>query len=436
MVIIPSFHCCISDPPSRLSGCFACHRLQINSHSRQPHEFSVLLPGCGLPPGCLVWCGVACGVKSRAGNNFFMGFTVGNLTNQSSLLVMNQHDSGRREFCRKILTMSCAGILPLNAEHSFMNSVQRKSSNDFQPGYLKLHASGELKARAEVLWEMMRSCRLCPRECDKNRLGGGKGDYCNATGQLQVSSYNPHFGEEKPLVGRNGSGTIFMTNCSMLCVFCINWEISQRGSGRDTSIRQLSNMMLQLQKTGCHNINIVSPTHYSAHLLYALDDAAGRGLVLPVVYNTSGWERLEVLHLLDGIIDIYLSDFKYFDPEMADKYSPGAASYPEITKSAVIEMNRQVGVADPMKNNGILQRGLIIRHLVMPNKVSGTSELMAWIAANLPRDTYINLMSQYTPVFNARLYPEISRRITVREYQEAVRSANAAGLTNLDLQGA
>jgi putative pyruvate formate lyase activating enzyme len=157
---------------------------------------------------------------------------------------------------------------------------------------------------------------------------------------------------------------------------------------------------------------------------------------LPVAYNTSGWERLEILQLLDGIIDIYLSDFKYFEPEMADKYSPGAESYPEITKRAIIEMNRQVGVADASKNRGILQRGLIIRHLVMPNNVGGTARVMKWIADNLPANTYVNLMSQYTPAFNAHEYPEISRRLTVKEYRDAVSAATDAGLTNIDIQGA
>jgi putative pyruvate formate lyase activating enzyme len=317
-----------------------------------------------------------------------------------------------------------------------MNPDVVNNLGDFEPGYLKLHRRGELRVRAKIMWDMMRTCRLCPRECEQDRIRGQKGDYCKATSQLQVSSFNPHFGEEKPLVGKNGSGTIFFTNCALLCVFCINWDISQQGAGQDVSTRQLSNMMLQLQKIGCHNINLVTPTHYSPHILLALDDAASRGLTLPVAYNTSGWERLEILQLLDGIIDIYLSDFKYFDPEMADKYSPGAESYPEITSRAIIEMNRQVGVADASKNRGILQRGLIIRHLVMPNNVGGSASLMKWIADNLPANTYVNLMSQYTPAFNAHDYPEISRRLTVKEYRDAIKAATAAGLTNIDIQGA
>ena len=363
---------------------------------------------------------------------------------------MDALQSKRRDFCRKFASLSLAGLLPIpalaacffdpstrnsNRSHENMSAILESSSGDFEPGYIKLHRTGELKARAEVMWDMMSACRLCPRECENDRIRGQKGDYCNATAQLRVSSFNPHFGEERPLVGRNGSGTIFFTHCAMLCVFCINWEISQGGAGRNYSIKQLSDMMLQLQRIGCHNINVVTPTHYAPHILLALDGAASRGLKLPVAYNTSGWERLEILHLLDGVIDIYLADFKYFDSDMANKYSPGADTYPEITKKALVEMNRQVGIADPHANRGILQRGLIIRHLVMPNNVGGSGDLLGWIAENLPKETYVNIMSQYRPMFNAHDYPEISRRLTVREYRDAVAAARNAGLINLDIQG-
>jgi putative pyruvate formate lyase activating enzyme len=193
-------------------------------------------------------------------------------------------------------------------------------------------------------------------------------------------------------------------------------------------------MMLRLQEIGCHNINIVTPTHYSAAILKALDIAAEEGLRLPVVYNTSGWERLEILSLLDGIVDIYLPDFKYWDSDLSAKYSSGAENYPEITREAILEMHRQVGVAIPAKN-GIMQRGLMIRHLVMPNNTSGSKEIMDWIAGNLPKDTYVNIMAQYSPVYKAYDFPEISRRITGREYEQVVRRAKEIGLTNLDIQG-
>lgn len=304
---------------------------------------------------------------------------------------------------------------------------------DFEPAYLALHRSGELKKRGEALWARMRRCDLCPRECGAKRLEGQKG-VCGSDAKLFVSSHHAHFGEEAPLVGRWGSGTVFLTNCALRCVFCINWEISQGGRGRGTTIDELASMMLALQDEGCHNINLVTPTHYSPHILLAADRAAAGGLRLPLVWNTCGWEKLEILKTLDGVVDIYLPDFKYADAAMAEKYSAGAATYPDITKAALIEMNRQVGVAKPAKD-GLLYRGVIIRHLVMPNRVAGTKQVVEWIAANLPKDTYVNLMSQYTPAYKAHDYPEIARRITRGEYEEAVAWARAAGLTNLELQG-
>ena len=308
------------------------------------------------------------------------------------------------------------------------------TGSGFEPAYLKLHKAGELKKRAEKLWAIMENCQLCPRRCGVNRLKGMKG-FCQAPGaNLVVSSFHPHFGEERPLVGKGGSGTIFLTHCNLRCVFCQNWEISQLGVGSERDIDDLAGMMLRLQRIGCHNINTVTPTHYSALILKALDIAAERGLRLPIVYNTSGWERLEILEILDGIVDIYLPDFKYWDSALSAKYSSGAESYPEVTKAAILEMNRQVGVAKPAKD-GIMQRGLMIRHLVMPNNVGGSEKIMEWIAENLPKDTYVNIMAQYNPVYKAYDYPELSRRITGREYKKVVKKAQEMGLTNLDIQG-
>jgi len=303
----------------------------------------------------------------------------------------------------------------------------------FEPGYAGLQATGELKRRGQTLWESMRQCRLCPRECGARRLDGEAG-FCGASSRLAIASYHPHFGEERPLVGRGGSGTVFFTHCSLRCVFCINWEISQGGDGSPASVESLAEMMLRLQARGCHNINIVTPTHYAAHLLLALDLAAARGLRVPLVYNTHGWERLEILRLLDGVVDIYLPDFKYSDPQMAARYSSGADTYPEVTRVALIEMNRQVGVARPAAD-GLMYRGLMIRHLVMPNDVSGSKQVFEWIAASLPKDTYVNVMSQYRPMHRASEYPAIARPLLRREYEQAVGWARAAGLTNLDLQG-
>jgi putative pyruvate formate lyase activating enzyme len=302
-----------------------------------------------------------------------------------------------------------------------------------EPSYLELHKTGELKARGERLWQLMEHCSLCPRMCDVNKLKGETG-YCGAGSELMISSFHQHFGEEASLVGRFGSGTIFMTHCSLRCVFCCNWEISQGGRGDKTAIEDMANMMLTLQEKGCGNINVVTPTHYSPHIILALDTAAHKGLHIPLVYNTCGWERVEVLKQLEGIVDIYLPDFKYADSEMAGRYSSDAYSYPEMTRKALLEMHRQVGVAVPEKD-GLMHRGLMIRHLVMPNNVSGSKEVVSWIAENLPRNTYVNIMSQYQPLYKARDYPKIARRISRDEYTEVVDWARKAGLTNLDVQG-
>jgi putative pyruvate formate lyase activating enzyme len=307
------------------------------------------------------------------------------------------------------------------------------TDSGFEPAYLKLQRSGELKKRGQAMWKSMESCRLCHRECGVNRLEGEEG-FCRSSAQLEVSSYHPHFGEERPLVGKNGSGTIFFTNCGLRCVFCINWEINHEGKGSRRSIEDLARMMLRLQEKGCHNVNLVTPTHYPAHILLALDMAASKGLRLPLVYNTCGWERVEVLKKLDGVVDIYLPDFKYGDGKMAAKYSSGAGTYPEGTKAALLEMQRQVGVARPAPD-GLMYRGLMIRHLVMPNDVSGTRQVMEWIGQNLPKDTYVNIMSQYRPMYKAHSYPKIARGIMRSEYAAALQAARDAGLSRLDIQG-
>jgi putative pyruvate formate lyase activating enzyme len=258
--------------------------------------------------------------------------------------------------------------------------------------------------------------------------------FCGGTSELETASFHPHIGEEDSLVGDFGSGTVFFSNCNLRCVFCINWEISQGGRGDATSLESLAGMMMQLQNMGCHNINIVTPTHYSPHVLLGLNIAASRGLRVPLVYNTNGWERLEILEKLDGVVDIYLPDFKYAESAMAARFSSGADSYPEVTKAALLEMNRQVGVATPAAD-GLMYRGLMIRHLVMPNDVGGSKDVMTWIAENLPLDTYVNIMSQYRPMFKASDYSEIDRPLNRREYREVVEHAQQLGLTNLDIQG-
>ena len=341
----------------------------------------------------------------------------------------------RRSFLEKTAKLYFSvGLSPLFLDFGEAEASVYTGGSGFEPAYLKLHRTGELKKRAEKLWAIMESCRLCPRRCGANRHKGKRG-VCRAPGmKLVISAAHPHFGEERPLVGKGGSGTIFLAHCNLRCAFCQNWEIAHLGRGAERSIDDFAGMMLRLQKIGCHNINLVTPTHYSAHILKAIDIAAGRGLRLPIVYNTSGWERLEILRLLDGVVDIYLPDFKYYDSDMSSKYSSGAESYPEITAKAILEMHRQVGVAKPAKG-GIMQRGVMIRHLVMPNNTGGSENVMKWIAKNLPKDTYVNIMAQYNPQYKAYDYPEISRRITRKEYIKVVKKAKEMGLANLDIQG-
>ncbi len=337
----------------------------------------------------------------------------------------------RRNIIKSFMYVSLTGFTSLLNLNNQSIGMARKE--EYEPGYLTLHKSGELKKRGEGLWRMMEACELCPRICGDNKLKGERGD-CNANADLEIASFHPHHGEERPLVGTGGSGTIFMSNCALKCVFCINWEISQGGEGRVKSIDDFANMMLALQERNCVNINIVTPTHYSPHVLLALDKAASKGLRLPLVYNTCGYERVEILKMLDGVVDIYLPDFKYSDNDMAYLYSSRAENYVESTQKALLEMHRQVGTAKPA-SDGLMYRGLMIRHLVMPNNVSGTKGVLDWIAKNLPKDTFINLMSQYRPMYMADKFPEINRSITGEEYREAAVHAKKLGLTNVELQG-
>lgn len=304
----------------------------------------------------------------------------------------------------------------------------------FEPAYLALHRTGELKLRGEQLWEIMGNCRLCARLCDINRLEGETG-FCRAPGtRLFVASAGPHFGEERPLVGWGGSGTIFLSHCALRCVFCINWNVSQEGMGVELSLEELAAEMMALQNRGVHNINLVTPNHYVAHIVKAIDIAAGKGLRLPIVFNTCSFIPVEILRKLDGIIDIYLPDIKFSSGEVASRLAAGASNYPEVAKAAVLEMYRQVGGIE-INADGIATRGLMIRHLVMPNNAGGSLEILDWIANYLPKDTYVNIMAQYRPVFKAHEFEEIARNITEDEYREVVYRARELGLTNLDIQG-
>ena len=300
----------------------------------------------------------------------------------------------------------------------------------WEPAYLALHRRGELKERVAQAHEVLRACTLCPRECGANRLEGPKGAACRTGVRAVVSSFNPHFGEEAPLVGRGGSGTIFFTHCNLRCDYCQNYDISQLGHGAEVEPEDLARMMLYLQEMGCHNINLVSPTHVVPQILAGLLLAAEAGLRLPLVYNTGGYDALGTLQLLDGVVDIYMPDMKYADAEIGWKYSH-VRDYPRHNQAAVREMHRQVGDL-ALDEDGIARRGLLVRHLVLPEGLAGTAEIVRFLAEEISRNTYLNLMDQYRPCYRSHELPPLNRRITRQEYEEAVRLALEAGLHRLD----
>lgn len=324
--------------------------------------------------------------------------------------------------------------------------------------YQALLESGELRRRVGEALSRLACCTFCPRRCEVDRLRGEKGK-CRTGRRVVVSSFGPHFGEEAPLVGWGGSGTIFFTHCNLRCQFCQNYSISQLGEGEEVGAEDLARMMLQLQAAGCHNINLVSPTHVVAQILEALELAAERGLHLPLVYNTGGYEggfepwvvkraqrararraprgsdrkehdSREPLELLEGIVDIYMPDMKYSDEGTAFKYS-GIHHYPEINRQAVKEMHRQVGDLE-IDSKGVAVRGLLVRHLVLPQGLAGTKEVVEFLAQEISPHTYLNVMAQYRPCYRAFDFPELSRPVTREEFQEAIRLARGAGLERLD----
>ncbi|MBP1712740.1 MAG: Radical domain protein [Deltaproteobacteria bacterium] len=276
---------------------------------------------------------------------------------------------------------------------------------------------------------ILKSCRLCPRDCRVNRLENQKG-YCR-TGRLAVlSSYGPHFGEEDPLVGTGGSGTIFFAHCNLLCLFCQNYEISHLGEGREVTADQLARVMLSLQERGCHNINFVSPSHVVPQILESLSIAASEGLKTPLVYNTGGYDSVETLKLLEGIFDIYMPDLKFMDGEIARQYCE-AEDYPVRVREAIREMHRQTGDL-VINRRGLAERGLIVRHLVLPERLAGTRKAMGFLARDISRQTYVNLMAQYRPCGRAGSYPPLNRRLILDEFEEALRIAEEQGIHRLD----
>ncbi len=302
--------------------------------------------------------------------------------------------------------------------------MEAEMDETFRPAYSRL-GQEILEQRARQARELLRDCSVCPRACGVDRTAGVCG-YCGIEDRPFISSYGPHFGEESPLVGTGGSGTIFMGGCNLGCLFCQNWTISHEREGHYIDEDALAAIMLGLERAGCHNINIVTPTHQMPMVLGALSIAADRGLELPLVYNCGGYESLEALELLDGVVDIYMPDLKYMDGEVSKRLSD-APDYPEAAKASLREMHRQVGILK-MDNRAIAQRGLIVRHLVLPGGLAGTGEAMRFLAQELSPDTYVNIMDQYRPCYRAGEFPEINRRPTHKEYEEAVALARKAGL--------
>ncbi len=298
-----------------------------------------------------------------------------------------------------------------------------------EPVYRRARRSGQLRQRVREAREHLAACTLCPRRCGVNRLEGERG-VCGAGRLATVSSAGPHFGEEAPLVGTHGSGTVFFGHCNLRCLFCQNFEISHLGEGREIDAGELAECMLALQRQGCHNINWVTPSHVVPQALAALEPAVAGGLAVPIVYNSSGYDGLEALRLLDGVVDIYMPDFKFWDPEVGRNLC-AAADYPEVARKAVLEMHRQVGDLE-IDEAGLARRGLLVRHLVMPGGMAGTRQVMEFLAREVSGRTYVNVMSQYRPCGRAAEVPGIDVAVTAADYHRAVAETLAAGITRLD----
>lgn len=313
--------------------------------------------------------------------------------------------------------------------HRRSNSSTIVRVNKHEPAYIQLLQSGELEKRVQLAHTHLVKCDVCPWNCGVDRLSGVMG-ICRTAENTRLSSYGPHHGEENPLRGRRGSGTIFFARCNLRCQFCQNYTISQTDSGEPASPQELAAAMLELQADGCHNINLVSPSHVVPQILAAVLVAAQLGLRLPLVYNTGGYDALEMLSLLDGVVDIYMPDMKYASAQAARFYSK-IPRYPQVNQECVREMHRQVGNLQ-LDEYGIAWRGLLIRHLVLPNSLAGTREIVRFIAEEISPDTYLNLMDQYRPAFKAGQYPRINRMVSREEFQQAIKMAADAGIYRLD----
>lgn len=305
------------------------------------------------------------------------------------------------------------------------------SSGEFEPAYLALYRSGELQRRSHEALGRLRHCLVCPRDCGVDRLAD-KTAACHTGRYAQVSSYFPHFGEEDCLRGWAGSGTIFFSMCNLRCVFCQNYDISQAARGPETPPDRLAGMMLELQARGCHNINFVTPEHVVPQIIESLAIAAEQGLRLPIVYNTSSYDSLDSLQLLDGIVDIYMPDFKFWDSALSLQYIK-ARDYPEAARRGIREMHRQTGTLQ-CDESGLAKRGVLVRHLVMPGGIAGTEQIMRFLGEEISPDTYVNVMAQYYPAgrVSGAQFVEINRHVSGAEYAAAVESAYRAGLWRIE----
>jgi len=293
------------------------------------------------------------------------------------------------------------------------------------PSYLELHESGKLEKIRERLVRELGNCNLCPRNCGANRLKGELG-FCKTGRYAAVSNYHLHFGEEPPLVGSGGSGTIFITWCNLGCIYCQNFQISHLGEGSEAGPSELADMMISLQARGAHNINFVTPTHVIPQIVEALIPAIEKGLELPLVYNSGGYDNSFVLKELEGVFDIYMPDAKYSDEHSSSLYS-SAKDYWQVCREALAEMHRQVGDL-VINEKGIAEKGLLIRHLVLPNRIAGSFAVLDFIAKKISGDSYVNIMEQYYPCFEADKHKDLSRRITPEEFNEVLDHAAKAGL--------
>lgn len=300
----------------------------------------------------------------------------------------------------------------------------------FEPSYIETFKKGLLREKVNKANEMLRSCAICPRECHVDRLSGRVG-VCKTGKNAFLNCYKAHLGEERSLIGNTGSGAFFFAHCNLLCIFCTNYELSHEGQGREISDSEMADMMLTLEQSGCPNINFITPTHVIPQILSALEIAVGNGLSIPLVYNSSGYENVEALRLLEGVIDIYMPDFKFWDPDISEKLSR-ARDYPETARRAICEMHRQVGDLVIDESSGMAQRGLLLRHLLLPCGMAGTRDIMRFVAREISPNTYVNIMPQFKPHGRSHKIKELLQPISEEDYAAALQAVREEGIKRIE----